>query len=240
MHHIKPVSGRRIIFVLDWSRNSILAKLISDIFRSINGTHARRNGIWTTHRQHYIAAFTWTLAEDGRLQNWKQNACWHQICWEKKNGGSSISTSFHYIPQREDENGSANNYVSVNDAACKWQCFDWFKLQVNGKLTDHLHFLVLWRLSLCLMHMSIRFYSSKPPPDVQEHLVCAFLSHFWGQISVVWRMLACCFVVYVLILVLVLLCAFFVHWGLQIYVHFNFFRDPLGHVRLCWNMEIPK
>ena len=67
LYHIKPISGRRIISVLDWSRNFILAKLISDIFRSINRTHAHRNGIWTTHCQHYnfyialhLAAFTWT------------------------------------------------------------------------------------------------------------------------------------------------------------------------------------
>ena len=165
LYHIKPISGRRIISVLDWSRNFILAKLISDIFRSINRTHAHRNGIWTTHCQHYIAAFTWTSWR-WKITKLKIKCMLTPNMLRKngeKNGGSSISTSSHYILQRM---RMGQPTITINDAACKLQCFNWFKHQVNGKFSDHLYFLVLWHLSLCLMHVSIRFHSSKLPPDI--------------------------------------------------------------------------
>ena len=100
-----------------------------------------------------------------RFQNWKQFEP-SPVFWKKKKktrvnteyereNGSNLSFSFTSLPSHAvDENRLTNISSAVLFIFGKWchiWCLDWFKLSVNGRFTDCLHFpaLLLQNFPLC-------------------------------------------------------------------------------------------
>ena len=96
-----------------WNKNHILglAKLISDVFWSVNWRHNHRNGIWNDDPI-YLVILSVYLLRDGRLWNWKPTVCLHQT--RMRENGSSLDFSFILLSSP----AVAENWVSQHIVCC--------------------------------------------------------------------------------------------------------------------------
>ena len=136
-----------------------LAKLISDISRSIDRGQDPTNGIWNDPV--YLVMLS-ALTQRWKIMRPKTNWCaLTPITIERKRQQPQFLTDFILLPiPATDKNWVSQHIVCYvvhlwKVMQCKTQF--WHILFVNGRFTECFHFPVLQHFCLCLMHVSIKF-----------------------------------------------------------------------------------
>jgi len=143
------ISGRRIGLRIRLTKKHYLAKLITNIFQSIDRGYDPRNGISKTKQKSSHTVSIWQyLLKGGRLRNWKcemvKAKCALSLTLNqiKESGSSLILSSSHYQVPCEMKTGLAD--LSKLSSAIlfifeKWHhlwCSDQLNLFVNGRFTE--------------------------------------------------------------------------------------------------------